>query len=462
MLASQQVVCGYELRETIGQGASAKVKLGIHPQTGEVVAVKIVRKRSGKEGQAVVTALQKEIKIHASVEHENIIKLMGAIDDDFHIYIVMEYAAAGELFDRIEPDVGVEEDLAHMYFQQLMNGVEFLHGRGIAHRDLKPENLLLDSNGNLKISDFGLATVYAIDGKRRVLKTPCGTPPYVAPEIHSMHYFGDIVDIWSAGVILFALCAGNTPWGEPTQHDPEFVEYRKHYPQPNLPPWTIFPQPILDILTGMMNPDANRRFTIKMIRESPWFRRANLLLTDGRCNDPARVAEKMMSQMGMDLDTPPMAYSQPTDMRADNYSPNMENATLEDRHNVSFSQPVGMVMADSATQNTSPALIRGGFIDIFRSEWITRFYSYADSSELAHQIHGIFEDFLVPWKHHGQMMISFTTVDKRKCPLHGEVSILPIPKGPHMVHFRKSKGDPMEFKRFYKAVKAALGDLVAS
>ena len=95
----------------------------------------------------------------------------------------MEFAEGGDLFDKIEPDVGVPEDIAHFYFTQLISGISFLHSKGVAHRDIKPENMLLDRDGNLKIADFGLASLFALKGQFKYSTTLCGSPPYVAPEV---------------------------------------------------------------------------------------------------------------------------------------------------------------------------------------------------------------------------------------------------------------------------------------
>jgi serine/threonine-protein kinase Chk1 len=103
-----------------------------------------------------VNAAKKEFKIHSSVDHPNIIKVLGCAEDTSNIFILLEYAAAGELFDKIEPDVGVGEEVAHFYFNQLIASIGHLHSLGICHRDLKPENILLDECGNLKLSDFGV------------------------------------------------------------------------------------------------------------------------------------------------------------------------------------------------------------------------------------------------------------------------------------------------------------------
>ncbi|TPX72154.1 hypothetical protein SpCBS45565_g00636 [Spizellomyces sp. 'palustris'] len=465
--ASQpRTILGHELCETIGEGAHGKVKLAIDPASRQAVAVKIIKKRSGQEGARDLAILQKEIKIHSAVQHENIITLLNAAEDDACVYIVMEYAAAGELFDRIEPDVGVEEELAHMYFIQLLAGVEYLHGRGISHRDLKPEklqNILLDQYGNLKISDFGLATVFKHKGTRRILTTPCGTPPYVAPEIHAMSYHGDAVDIWAVGIILYVLLAGNTPWAEPTKHDDEFMFFLRNYAQ-GLPyaPWTGFSKDTLSLLMGILHVDAISRYNMEDIKENPWVKRPNTLLTDGKCNDPARLAERMMSTMlsranEMMEASQMISYSQPSDMRPDAYSNG--SSVFDDRSGfISFSQPQRME-SETHTQNTQ--LESGGFLDLFPSDRITRFYSSADPDTISKMLNRTLQNFLVPHKIHPvSRKIVFTTVDRRKCPLHGEISIQRLGTDLQLVAFRKSKGDPLEFKRFYRAVLSSVKNLV--
>ena len=121
------------------------------------------------------TAIQKEVLIHKTLNNENVIKYFSSFQQLDKFYIILEYASGGELFDRIEPDFGMNVDLAHKYFCQLINGVEYLHSKGIVHRDLKPENLLLNDNDLIKIADFGLATLFQYKGNERLLTSPCGT-----------------------------------------------------------------------------------------------------------------------------------------------------------------------------------------------------------------------------------------------------------------------------------------------
>ncbi|KAJ3090499.1 Chk1 protein kinase, partial [Quaeritorhiza haematococci] len=331
-------VCGFELYETIGQGSTS-----VNPHNGEQAAVKIVPKVQKRMDRQ---ALQKEIMIHRSLHHENIIRFLGTNEDQDNVYIVTEYAAAGELFDRIVPDVGVEDDLAHLYFTQLVAGMDYLHEKGISHRDLKPENLLLDECGNLKITDFGLATVFKHKGAVRVLTTPCGTPPYVAPEILTLRYDGAAVDIWSAGIILYVLVAGNTPWAEPVLHDEEYAYYAHNYPSLGYQPWTGFSPPLIGLLRGVLNMDPQRRYNIHQIKANSWFCRPNPMLTDGKCNDPVALAERMISNLTLAGEaivssspelgsSPPIAYSQPEGLIR---SEMMDSIGMPNF--VSFSQPV--------------------------------------------------------------------------------------------------------------------------
>ena len=147
------------------------------------------------------------------IRHPNIIQLYEIIETPKQLYLIMEYASGGELFDFIVKNQRVKEPLAVKFFHQIIAGVEYLHKLNIVHRDLKPENLLLDHNQNIKIVDFGLSNTYK---NGEMLKTACGSPCYAAPEmIAGQFYHGSQVDIWSCGVILFALICGYLPFEDP-------------------------------------------------------------------------------------------------------------------------------------------------------------------------------------------------------------------------------------------------------
>ena len=129
----------------------------------------------------------------------------------------MEYASGGELFDYIVANSRLSELETCKFYQQIISGIEYIHKLGVVHRDLKPENLLLDSNKNIKIVDFGLSNTYK---QNELLQTACGSPCYAAPEMIAGHkYSGSRVDLWSSGVILFAMLSGYLPFEDPNTAD---------------------------------------------------------------------------------------------------------------------------------------------------------------------------------------------------------------------------------------------------
>jgi serine/threonine protein kinase len=202
----------YELGRTIGEGTFAKVKFAQNTETGESVAMKIVD-RSTIIKRKMVDQIKREISIMKLVRHPCVVRLYEVLASRTKIYIILEYITGGELFDKIVRNGRLSESEARKYFHQLIDGVDYCHSKGVYHRDLKPENLLLDSQGNLKISDFGLSALP--EQGVTILKTTCGTPNYVAPEVLSHKgYNGAVADIWSCGVILYVLMAGYLPFDE--------------------------------------------------------------------------------------------------------------------------------------------------------------------------------------------------------------------------------------------------------
>jgi 5'-AMP-activated protein kinase, catalytic alpha subunit len=154
--------------------------------------------------------VSREIEILKMIRHPYIIQLFEIIETPKQLFLIMEYVSGGELFDFIVKKQKLTEQESCKYFQQIICGVEYLHELGIVHRDLKPENLLLDYQNNLKLVDFGLSNTYK---QGETLKTACGSPCYAAPEmIEGKSYLGSRVDIWSTGVILFAMVAGYLPF----------------------------------------------------------------------------------------------------------------------------------------------------------------------------------------------------------------------------------------------------------
>jgi serine/threonine-protein kinase Chk1 len=254
----------------------------------------------------------------------------------------MELAEGGDLFDKIEADEGVGEDIAHFYFSQLVSAVGYMHSMGIAHRDIKPENVLLSAEGDLKLSDFGLAALFKKDGKLRVCNTVCGSPPYIAPEIVSgrrsrradmldVGYAANICDIWSCGVVLFVLLVGNTPWDEPTMRSDEFKEYVDTGGHTTDELWQQLPADIISLLRGMLKLDPSERFTLDEIRTHPWFTRKNpYLSSSGRSTNPVGLATQMLSQLRIDFTREPTqsqrGFSQDEDVMDIDHDPRRSSA----------------------------------------------------------------------------------------------------------------------------------------
>uniref|UniRef100_A0A3P8U1S2 MAP/microtubule affinity-regulating kinase 3 n=1 Tax=Amphiprion percula TaxID=161767 RepID=A0A3P8U1S2_AMPPE len=204
----QPHVGNYRLLKTIGKGNFAKVKLARHTLTGREVAIKIIDKT-----QLNPTSLQKlfrEVSVMKILKHPNIVKLFEVIETEKTLYLVMEYASGGEVFDYLVAHGRMKEKEARAKFRQIVSAVEYCHQKRIVHRDLKAENLLLDADMNIKIADFGFSNEFTL-GKK--LDTFCGSPPYAAPELfQGKKYDGPEVDVWSLGVILYTLVSGSLPF----------------------------------------------------------------------------------------------------------------------------------------------------------------------------------------------------------------------------------------------------------
>ncbi|XP_027032547.1 serine/threonine-protein kinase MARK2 isoform X14 [Tachysurus fulvidraco] len=198
----------YRLLKTIGKGNFAKVKLARHVLTGKEVAVKIIDKT--QLNSSSLQKLFREVRIMKLLNHPNIVKLFEVIETEKTLYLVMEYASGGEVFDYLVAHGRMKEKEARAKFRQIVSAVQYCHQKCIVHRDLKAENLLLDADMNIKIADFGFSNEFTLGNK---LDTFCGSPPYAAPELfQGKKYDGPEVDVWSLGVILYTLVSGSLPF----------------------------------------------------------------------------------------------------------------------------------------------------------------------------------------------------------------------------------------------------------
>ena len=198
----------YIIKKTIGKGTFSKVKLGVHKETKQKVAIKILEKSAIVEKDDLERIIR-EMTILNQIDHINVIKVYDIYESEDNYLIIMEYCEGGELFNYIVKNQKLSEEETSFFFYQIINGVEYLHSKNIVHRDLKPENLLLCEGNILKIIDFGLSNFY----NGNYLSTPCGSPCYASPEMVSGNkYNGFNIDIWAIGIILFAMLCGYLPF----------------------------------------------------------------------------------------------------------------------------------------------------------------------------------------------------------------------------------------------------------
>ncbi|KAG5440253.1 hypothetical protein PCANB_001823 [Pneumocystis canis] len=219
----QQIYIGpWRLGRTLGRGSTSRVRLAKHSATGQLAAIKIVPKNitpepfKSSESEETVSSfshgIEREVVIMKLIDHPNVMRLYDVWENKNELYLILEYIEGGELFDYLVKKGKLEESEAVGYFRQIIAGVDYCHRFNICHRDLKPENLLLDKRRNIKIADFGMAALQPFD---RLLETSCGSPHYASPEIVAGKiYHGAPSDIWSCGIILFALLTGHLPFDD--------------------------------------------------------------------------------------------------------------------------------------------------------------------------------------------------------------------------------------------------------
>jgi len=254
----------YVLAKTIGEGTFGKVKLGTHILTGEQVAVKVLEKERIVD-VADVERVAREIHILKLIRHPHIIQLYEIIETPRQLYLIMEYASGGELFDYIVQQGRAQEPEACRFLHQILAGVEKVHAERVVHRDLKPENLLLDDRRDIKIVDFGLSNTY---DDHQLLQTACGSPCYAAPEMIAGHkYVPSMVDIWSCGVILFALVCGYLPFEDQNHAELYKKILNAEYEMPD-----CVSKEVADLIAGMLTTDPARRMTLNDIRMHTWYR----------------------------------------------------------------------------------------------------------------------------------------------------------------------------------------------
>lgn len=449
-----EFVEGWDVTQTLGEGAFGEVALIINRSTNEAVAAKILDATRTEESEELI---KKEVCVHKLLSHERIIKFFGHRRDGNLYFIFLEYASGGELFDRIEPDYGMPQAEAQRYFTQIIAGVEYLHSVGVAHRDLKPENLLLDEHDNIKISDFGMATMFRYKGRERLLNKRCGTVPYVAPEVYVREYKAEPADVWSCGVILVALLAGELPWDKPSYDCKEFSDWKEC--KLSQTPWTKIDHLALALLRKILLPSPAKRYTVPQIKEHLWYSKSFKTKGIARWNGDSVSYKRLCSDTdhsspALRDETVMMSSSQPQPLIRDETDGVEHNVA----HGISFSQPAhpeNMLLSSQI-----PATPGSSLSPMQRLvKRMTRFFVNCGAEDAFAQLKAVFEKLGYGWKKNAPGQITVMTVDKRNMNLVFKATLVEMQHN-ILLDFRLSRGDGLEFKRYFLKIKECMSDVI--
>lgn len=253
----------YKIGKILGKGAFGRVSLGIHKLTGKLVAIKSISKRIMTD-EASKNKVMREFSIWEKLQHPSVIQLYEVFESEKHLLYVQELCAGGDLLIYVRKRRKLKESVAKFILKQILEGLHYCHLKSILHRDIKLDNILLNSDGKIKICDFGVSKVVT-EGERMTEK--CGTPTYIAPEILlNKGYEGFGVDVWSAGVVLFAMIYGTVPFKASTMPDLHKLIIKGKYKLRE-----SASESVRDLLRKMLEVNPKRRLTIPQILCHKWF-----------------------------------------------------------------------------------------------------------------------------------------------------------------------------------------------
>lgn len=420
----------YEIGRTIGEGTFAKVKFAQNMESGESVALKVLDKAAIFRHK-MVDQIKREICVMKLVRHPNIVRLHEVLASRTKIYIILEFVTGGELFDKIVHQQRLSENESRAYFQQLIDAIDYCHSKGVYHRDLKPENLLLDSQGNLKISDFGLSALPQQLREDGLLHTTCGTPNYVAPEVLSHKgYDGALADLWSCGVILYVLMAGFLPFDE----DDLTTLYRKiNEAEFSCPTW--FSPGAKSLIARILDPDPRMRINVSGIREDDWFKKNYV---------PVRLYE----DDDVNFDDVQAVFDDAEDKYVSEHKETTElgPSLMNAFELITLSQGLNL----SALFNRRQDHIKRQ----------TRFISEKPAKEILSKLESAAES--MGFKVHicnYKMRLEGLTLNKTG-HISVAIEVFEVTPSVFMVEIRKVVGDTLEYHKFYKALSAKLEDIV--
>jgi len=266
------------LGETLGEGSTGKVKLAVHKDTNQTVAIKIINKSILTNKPSLRRKVEREIAVMKLISHKHVIRLFDVLQTKKYLFLIIEHVEGGELFDYIVNKGRLSTEEAFQIFRQIIIGVEYCHNNLICHRDLKPENLLLDKNNNIKIADFGMASLMEED---KLLETSCGSPHYASPEVvKGLRYNGMEADVWSCGVVLFALLTGRLPFDDDNLQNLLKKVKAGLYQMPS-----FLSDDVKDLIARMLTMEPEKRIKIKEIKRHPWWRSMEKAMADNGMAD---------------------------------------------------------------------------------------------------------------------------------------------------------------------------------
>uniref|UniRef100_A0AAY4CMZ6 non-specific serine/threonine protein kinase n=1 Tax=Denticeps clupeoides TaxID=299321 RepID=A0AAY4CMZ6_9TELE len=379
----------WDVVQILGEGAYGEVRLLVNRKTEETVAVKVVDMSSHND---CLENVKKEVCVHKMLSHANI---------------------------------------------------EYLHGVGITHRDIKPENILLDEKDILKISDFGLATVFRHRGRERLLSRVCGTLPYVAPELMSrVEFRAQAADAWACGIVLTAMLAGELPWDQPTESCQEYTDWlqKKTYTTP----WKKISAMPLCLLTKILSHNPEERITIPDIKKHRWYSQTFKSGTEIKPHSILNCDERVQ-----------MSSSQPEPQALWEISGSILQTGAPQ---VSFSQPAcpdhmllgsQLLCTPGASQNSWQRLVRR----------MTRFFTTLNAEATSLALRETCISMGYTWKQSCNTQVTVSTMDRRNNKLIFMVYFLEMEQR-ILVDFRLSKGDGLEFKRHFVKIKQKLSDII--
>ncbi|EIE87527.1 hypothetical protein RO3G_12238 [Rhizopus delemar RA 99-880] len=261
----------------LGQGTSSHVYLLRKTIKNKSLAVKMFRKcKKNVSRRSYMESIISEFGVTYTLRHQNILRTHDFVklDNDYDKFaLIIDYCNQGDVSTLISHRT-LKLDQINALFKQLLNGLKYMHEKGVAHRDLKPENLLLHNN-ILKIADFGSCDVFRAEGERKDRKSygVVGTTPYIAPEVFNYdHYWGSAADVWSAGIVFFALHCANVPFESATIQDSNFRQYLQSRRERKYMGFNEIPHKPRSLLYHMLNPNCNKRITVEGLLENPWVR----------------------------------------------------------------------------------------------------------------------------------------------------------------------------------------------